>query len=316
MTSKPKHDYRRPQRPVVFGLWPLAGVTTIGVQHDTAIATLHQAFDSGIDAFDTAFSYGRDGESDRRLGSVLKDRGIDRDSITVISKVSQRYDDSGERYVDASPGQIVRDAEASLQRIGIDHFDLLMLHSPDPAVDIQASIDALEGMRERGLCDAIGVCNVNAIQFAACLKSAPIAALQCPLNVLQRDSLDTLVAIARRHSVDVYVFWTLMKGLLAGGIGRDHQFAAGDSRPGYDIFQGLKRESAHRVVDALGILAKRESTTIAQLAIGWAVSQPGITAALVGGHRPEQIAETAPTPRLNAEVLAEIQSMVDTATTA
>jgi aryl-alcohol dehydrogenase-like predicted oxidoreductase len=101
-----------------------------------------------------------------------------------------------------------------------------------------------------------------------------------------------------------------MKGLLAGRISRDHVFAAGDSRPGYAIFQGDARERAHRLLDAIAQIAREAGMTIAQLSIGWAVSQPGVRAALVGARRAEQVRETASAAMLGEDLLQAINHAV------
>jgi aryl-alcohol dehydrogenase-like predicted oxidoreductase len=100
-----------------------------------------------------------------------------------------------------------------------------------------------------------------------------------------------------------------MKGLLAGQISRDHQFDVGDSRPGYEIFQGEKRRRAHDVIDRLWRIAQQHDTTVAKLSIGWAVSQPGVTAALVGAKTPAQIRETASAAPLSQELLNHLAGM-------
>ena len=102
-----------------------------------------------------------------------------------------------------------------------------------------------------------------------------------------------------------------MKGLLAGKITRDHQFAAGDSRPGYDIFQGEAREQAHCVVDGLKTLADEVGMTVSQLAIGWTLSQAGVTSALVGARRPDQIRELAGASKLDLQLVQRINRLVD-----
>ncbi len=53
---------------LILGLWPIAGITTLGGTKDDARATLHAAIDAGVTQFDTAFNYGFQGESDRLLG--------------------------------------------------------------------------------------------------------------------------------------------------------------------------------------------------------------------------------------------------------
>jgi aryl-alcohol dehydrogenase-like predicted oxidoreductase len=275
---------------VALGLWPIAGITTIGVTASDAEKTIMTAIDSGITTFDTAFSYGYEGQSDRLLGLHLKK---DRERFSVIGKTGQRWNSRRERIVDGSKARLVADTELSLERLGIERFDLLMLHSPDPIIPIETSAEAIADLQQRGLCSEAGVCNINVDQLQRFQSIVRCEAIQCPLNLLQRASLEHLIPYCETAQIRTYAFWTLMKGLLAGRIQRDHQFQPGDSRPSYPIFQGSARERAHRIVDGMNALAEEFQQTTAQLAIGWVLSQPGISMALVGGHTPEQIRETA-----------------------
>ncbi|MFK8112456.1 MAG: aldo/keto reductase [Rubripirellula sp.] len=294
-------------RKVTLGLWPIAGVTTLGVTDEDARATIQTAFDLGITAFDTAFSYGYDGESDRHLGSVL---GSQRDQIHITGKVGQRWDGTA-RVIDGSPPTLTADAETSLERIGIDQFDLLMLHCPDPNVPIEQSAEAIEQLQRRGLCKQIGVCNVTAKQQQQFADAVGCDAIQCPLNLMQQASLEQLIPQCKQQSCDVFAFWVLMKGLLAGKIGRDHAFAAGDSRPNYEIFQGQQRRDAHDVLDAMQKIGDQAGMTIAQLSIGWVLSQEGVSGALIGARRPEQIRETAAAGELPKDVITAINRLVE-----
>ncbi len=293
--------------PIALGLWPIAGITTVGVTADDARSTIATAIECGITMFDTAYSYGYDGESDRYLGEFLR---YDRPRFRVIGKVGQRWNSQRKRVIDGTAQGIINDAETSLKRLGIEYFDILMLHAPDPAVPIEISATALWELQHRDLCRAIGVSNVGISELDAFVAAAACDAIECPLNLLQRQSLDSLVPAATRHGCDVYVFWTLMKGLLAGRIARDHEFAAGDSRPGYEIFQGQARAHAHDVLDAMAVIARESSLTIAQLSIGWVLSQVGVTGALVGARRPDQVREIATTRPLADEIVALIDEAV------
>jgi len=292
---------------VALGLWPIAGITTVGVTARDADQTIITAIESGITTFDTAFSYGYEGESDLILGRHIH---ANREGFTVIGKAGQRWNSRRERITDGSKAGLVADTELSLGRLGIEYFDLLMLHCPDPEVPIETSAEAIGGLLQRGLCRQAGVCNVNVEQLQRFQSIVRCDAIQCPLNLMQRDSLDDLVPNCRTRGVHVYAFWTLMKGLLAGRIKRDHQFAAGDSRPNYPIFQGAERERAHRIVDGMNALAHQAQQTTAQLAIGWVLAQPGISMALVGGHTPEQIKETALAQPLTPDLSKAIDRLV------
>ncbi len=291
---------------IVLGLWPIAGITTVGVSEQDARATIASAIEAGITSFDTAFSYGYDGQSDRLLGTMLSG---DRDRYRVIGKVGQRWDGDRNRVIDGSPQTLTSDAETSLRRLAIEQFDLLMLHSPDPNVPIERSAIAIAEMQRRGLCREVGVCNVDVSQLREFAEAVACDAIQCPLNLLQQQSLDNLIPRCAAEQCDVYVFWGLMKGLLAGRISRDHTFAAGDSRPNYQVFQGAARQHAHDLIDRLQSLAGQTGLTVAQLSIGWVLAQPGVTAALVGARRPDQIQETASARPLPQELVERINSL-------
>jgi aryl-alcohol dehydrogenase-like predicted oxidoreductase len=296
---------------IVLGLWPIAGITTVGVTPQEARATLQAAIDGGVTTFDTAYSYGYDGESDRLLGEFVADQGAGRrDHFTVLAKVGQRWDARRRRVIDGSPKQLIADAHETLRRMKLDCVDVLFLHSPDPDTPLQESAAAMQDLQTAGVCKRIGICNVSAEQLDTFAGSVPTDALQCPLNMIQRDSQTELIDPSRAAGRRVYVFWVLMKGLLAGKIGREHVFRSGDSRPGYAIFQGQLRRSIHDTIDQLRLLGAECGQTVAQLAVGWAISQPGVTGALVGARRPDQIQETLAAGELSAETLARIDNIV------
>ena len=304
---------------VILGLWPIAGVTTIGVTPDDALATIDAAINGGINTFDTAFSYGLDGESDRYLGEILSGRS-DADLFHVVGKVGQRYVD-GVRVIDGRPETLRRDAEVSLERLKRPRFETLMLHCVDERTPVEESAVALAEMQDAGLALRIGICNATAQQRdrfhgSADSLGAPCRAVQCPLNLLQRDRLDEVIPSAANQKDDVMVYWTLMKGLLAGKIGRNHKFSDGDSRPQYPIFQGIARARAHRVVDGLTEIASELGVSPASLSVSWAISQPGVTAALVGARRPDQIREVVGADELTRDTLERIERLVAATTAA
>lgn len=289
---------------VILGLWPMAGITSSGVSEQDSLETIEAAMQHGIRWFDTAFSYGFDGESDRYLGKCIGGR---RDEVGVIGKAGQRWSPDRQRVIDCSAGTLIADAEKSLNRIGIEYFDLFMLHAIDPKVDLRESAEAMAEIKRRGLSKDVGICNVDLQQLKTFTNIVHPSAIQLPLNLLQREILQDLVPFCRSHDIALHVYWVLMKGILAGKISRHHRFPEGDSRPKYEIYKGEQRERTHRIVDRLSQIASDEKMTVAQLSIGWAISQPGISAALVGAKRPDQINETAASSPLAAHVLEKIE---------
>ncbi|MFN9915399.1 MAG: aldo/keto reductase, partial [Pirellulaceae bacterium] len=118
--------------PVAMGCWPIAGISSLGTSDAQSLATIEAAVESGINHFDTAYSYGFDGESDRLLRSAL---GRVRERVVIASKVGTHYDANRQRVLDASPARIRQQADAIRQRLGLDVIDLLYLHTPDGVTD-------------------------------------------------------------------------------------------------------------------------------------------------------------------------------------
>ena len=292
---------------IVFGLWPISGMNTVGVTRRDAEATVVAAIESGIDTFDTAFSYGISGASASYLYPHLKQA---RDQFCVIAKVGQRYLSNQRRVIDGSPKTLCDDTETLLTNLGIERADYLLLHCPDPNVELQSSADAIAKLQRRGLATKTGVCNVSIEQLRLFERSADCNAIQCPLNLMQRGTLDNIITEAAGSNCEVFAYWVLMKGLLAGKISREHQFHPDDDRPNYDIFQGSIRRRAHLILDQLARLANELHVSIPELTIGWALSQPGVTGALVGGRSPAQIRENARAIPLTDDVIAAINEIV------
>jgi len=276
--------------PVALGCWPIAGMTSPDVTHEQSLLTLHAAVDSGINFLDTAYAYGVDGESERLIAEALGDR---REQLVIASKGGISLETGGARNIDGRPGTLRTHCEKSLGRLQTDYLDLLYLHAPDPQVPVRESAGALRELMEEGKTRSVGVSNFTLQQIIDFQGECPIAAFQPPYNMLQRDiEVDTL-PWCRENSVSVMVYWPLMKGLLAGKLARDHVFTPGDSRLKYPMFQGEEWEKNQDLVDALRELGTRSGHSVAQMAVNWTLSQPGISVALCGAKRPEQIRETA-----------------------
>jgi aryl-alcohol dehydrogenase-like predicted oxidoreductase len=298
----------RPSR-IGLGLWPIAGVTTIGVEESRARQTIAAAIDAGITCFDTAFSYGLDGRSDRLLGDVARHC---RDQLFIVGKAGTHYDAEGQRRIDASPERLKRETAESLRRSRLDRFDLLLLHQPDPQVPMERSAEALADLQREGLTQAIGLCNADLIQLEAFASVAIPSAVQLPFNLIQRQATAAVRQWCQDHDVRTLVYWVLMKGLLAGKIGPDHRFLEGDSRPKYSQFRGESRQRTDAFLAGLQQIAARFEITVAQLVVAATLAQPTIDIALVGAHRPEQIVETAATGsvQLDPQTLEEIEALL------
>ncbi|MCG8651342.1 MAG: aldo/keto reductase [Pirellulales bacterium] len=275
---------------VAMGCWPISGMTSLDVNHSDSLKTLRAAVDAGINFFDTAYCYGRQGESERLIAEAL---GGHRRDIVIATKAGIHWNHEGNRCQDATPDRLRYECETSLKRLGVDHVDLLYIHAPDPRVPVQESAAELNRLMEEGKTRSVGVSNFNVDQLDAFAQVCPITAVQPPYNMLQREIESDIVPWCRKQGASAIIYWPLMKGLLAGKLPRDHVFAPGDGRGKYPMFQGEQWSKNQDFVDDLRQIATTLQITVAQLVIAWTIEQPGISSALCGAKRAHQISETA-----------------------
>src|SRR3972149_5875208 len=111
---------------VALGCWPIAGMTTPGVNENDSIATIKACFDLGVNHLDTAYMYGANGESERLIAEALGNR---RAEMIIATKGGLHWDQNGNQTHDARPEALRRECEESLRRLNTDHVDLYYLHT-------------------------------------------------------------------------------------------------------------------------------------------------------------------------------------------
>jgi aryl-alcohol dehydrogenase-like predicted oxidoreductase len=276
--------------PVALGCWPIAGVTSLDVNDDDSIATIRASLDAGVNFLDTAYCYGRNGESEHLIRRALE--GL-RDRAVIATKCGIHYNAAGKQEQDARPATIVSECDESLRRLGTDRVELYYLHSPDPDVPIAESAGAIQRLVDAGKALAAGASNCTLAQLKEFHAACPLAVVQLPYNMLQRDIERETLPWCRANGIAVAVYWPLMKGLLAGKISDQEPLDLRDSRRAYPMYQGEEWEQNQAFVARLREIAADAGRTVAQLVINWTIYQPGVTAALCGAKRPWQIEETA-----------------------
>ena len=276
--------------PVAFGAWPIAGMTSLGVNDADSLKTIKTAVESGINFIDTAHCYGANGESERLIGRAIAENC---EPLVIASKGGIHWDQNVVRHYDGRPKTLIAQCEQSLARMKIDAIDLYYLHAPDPNVPVSDSATAFSQLIESGKIRAAGVSNLSLSETIAFNEVCPISAIQPPFNMLQQEIYSEIFPWCQSNEISVINYWPLMKGLLAGKIRRGHQFATEDTRLKYPIFQGQSFESAQKLLDGLDEIAKKTGRSVAQIVVNWTIHQPGITSSLCGGKRAWQIKETA-----------------------
>ncbi len=268
-----------------MGCWPMAGVGWTGIDDNASLAALEAAMDGGITLIDTAYMYGRSGESERLVGRAIAGR---RDQIVLATKCGL-YWDGTTLLRDSSRKRVLEQVEESLRRLNTDYIDLYQVHAPDENTPFEETAATLAELKEQGKIRAIGVSNYDVAQMKEFARHAPLHSDQPPYNLLNRDIEAEILPYCRGNNIAVISYWPLYKGLLTGKYGRGHQFPEGDNRNEDVRFQGEELGRTLDMLDWLRPIADEYGKSIAQLVIHWTARQPGITSVLCGATRPDQV---------------------------
>ncbi|MFT4974207.1 MAG: aryl-alcohol dehydrogenase-like predicted oxidoreductase [Myxococcota bacterium] len=268
-----------------FGCWPMGGEHWgDDTSDDDLIAAVHTALDQGVNWFDTAPLYGRG-----RAESLLA-RALDGRKAVIATKVGI-VDSEGEHvYSDPTYARVISDCEDSLRRLNIDCIDLLQVHwAPERAVPLEESIAALVYLQEQGKIRHFGVCNYSPSELTRARAAGPVVSLQTPYSLLRRELEGPLLESS--SGIGVLAYETLCRGLLTNKHLRAPTFPQTDMRRRDPRFRGQRFAHARRLLDDLSAIGQKVDAPVAALSIGWVLSQPGITAAIVGMKRPAQVHE-------------------------
>lgn len=292
---------------IALGCWPIAGMTSAGVTDDDSLATICACFDLGINFLDTAYCYGQNGESERLIARAIVGR---RDEFVIATKGGIHWGPGRKAIYDARPETLRRECDESLRRLGTDRVELYYLHAPDPNTPLTESAGAMHDLRAEGKVRAVGLSNSDLAGIVEFHAVCPLAAFQPPYNMLQRDIETEIMPWCREHNVSLMIYWPLLKGLLSGKLPRDHVFGPDDGRSRYPMFQGDEWQKNQDFLDELRLIAADMGRSVAQVAINWVIHRPGITAALCGAKRPDQIRDNAGAAgwRLTPEQLRRIDA--------
>ena len=296
--------------PIVLGTWPMSGIKWAGINDRDCVATIQRAIDLGVNMIDTAYMYGKHGEAETRVGMAIKGR---RDRVLIATKGGLEFiGDSDERRIDCSRKRLMEHIDESLRRMGIDHIDLYQVHMFDDATPIEETARAMSDLLEQGKIRAIGLSNWSVEQMAAFAKIAPLHCVQPIYNMLNRDAESAELPFCRDRAIAAIVYRSLERGLLTDKIKPASAFPEDDSRRTKPDWQGEEFDRTLAMVRKLQAIALRLGKTTAQLVLNWTIHQPGVTAAICGAKRPDQVDEniTAADWKLSDDDMARVTEIV------
>ena len=260
-----------------------------GVEREHTEACTRAAFDAGINFFDTANVYGQ-GAAETAWGEILKD--FDRDSYVLATKVffPMSETDSG-----LSREQILKQIDASLERLQTDHVDLYQCHRPDPNVPIEETMEALTEVCEAGKAREIGFSEWTVEQIQAGLEvpgARQWVSSQPQYNAIWRAPEAELIPFCEQHGISQIVWSPLAQGVLTGKY-KPGEPPPEDSRAASDsmgwAMDRYRSDELLEAVQRLIPIAEGAGLTMPTMALAWVLRQENVASAITGASRPEQV---------------------------
>jgi len=269
---------------ICLGTWAIGGRMWNGTDEQTAIATINQALEEGINIIDTAPVYGL-GISETIIAKAIK--LFPREDIIISSKAGLSWAND-KVYRDCSKNRVESEIHESLKRLNTEYIDIYFVHWPDKKVPIEELAYTYNKFLEKGLIRAIGLSNFSVSQIEEFRKFSTVSFIQTPYNLFEKWSESTVIPYCMEHNIHVMAYSTICRGLLSGKFKTPPIFNGDDIRqfdPKYnELFQQYQSAVEKLEVYSTNKLKK----DILYLALKWVIRNDN-TFAILGARKPEQI---------------------------
>ena len=278
-----------------LGTWAIGGggwKFAWGPQDDKeSITAIRKAIDVGINWIDTAALYGL-GHSEEIVGKAVKDM---KEKPIIATKCCRCWDEKRKIFNSLKKDSIRSEVEASLKRLRVDVIDLYQIHHPSPDEEIEEGWDTIAMLIKEGKIRYGGVSNFSIEQLKRIQPIHPVASLQPPYSMLEREVEDELLSYCEKNNIGVICYSPMQRGLLSGKFSKERvqNLPKDDHRRKNIQFQEPQLSKNLKLVESLKPIAAKNNITLAQLVLTWVLRRKEVTAAIVGARSQSQIQETA-----------------------
>jgi len=278
-----------------FGSW-VTFRNQAGVRE--AVEMMAAAYDAGVNFFDNAQVYAG-GESEKIMGAALRKLGWRRGSYLVSTKLFWGFHDNPNEKNTLNRKYLVEGIDGCLQRLGLDHVDLLYCHRDDLDTPVEEIAWAMHDIIERGKALYWGTSEWAPDRILAAIEAAERHHLHKPVveqpvyNLLERQRLGPEYGpVYDGHGYGSTTWSPLASGLLSG---KYRDGIPGDSRGALPTMQWMQERLTDpallRAVEALRPLADEMGASLAQFALAWCLQNPWVNTVITGASRVEQVHE-------------------------
>lgn len=301
-----------------YGSW-----VSFGAQLDTGLARdcLAAAYEGGVNFFDNAESYAA-GESERIMGKAIAELGWPRHSYVISTKFFWGLHDSVNTHHTLNRKYLLEAIDPALERLGLDHVDLMFCHRPDPDTPIEETVWACSDIVSSGKALYWGTSQWAADDIRAAWEIAERHHLHKPVteqpeyNMLERRRVERSYArLYDEIGLGLTTWSPLASGLLSGKYLDGTPEGSRATLPDYEWLEGILTDPrANEQVRALKPIADRMGVTMAQLAIAWCAANPYVSTVITGASKVEQVEENLGAlealARLDADIMVEIDEIL------
>ncbi|WP_329056030.1 aldo/keto reductase [Amycolatopsis sp. NBC_01488] len=279
-----------------------------GKTEDEARPIFREYLDQGGNFVDTADFYTA-GESETILGRLITEANA-RDRVVLTTKFTNSVDPGDPNAGGNGRKHLVRALEASLRRLGTDYVDLFLLHTWDRLTPVEEVVRTLDDLvragkiRYAGLSDVPAWYAARAQSIAEAHALTPLINLQLPYSLVQRQIETEHIPMGQNLGMGVTAWSPLAGGFLTG----KYRDGGTEGRLG-DAQTWTERD--WQLLKPLEEVAGKLGVTMAQVAINWVATQPGIASAIVGASSAGQLG--AGMAALDFEIPAELRATLDEA---
>lgn len=252
--------------------------------------------DKGINFFDCADAYSK-GVAETILGKLIKGS---RDELVITSKCFVPMGDD----INARGGNrrhILKAVEASLQRLGTDRLDVLLMHRWDAVVPLEETLRALEQLVADGKVVYLGASNYAAWQIATGLGISRrnnwprFDVVQPMYSLVKRQAEAEIFPLATAENLGVMTYSTVGGGLLSGKYGKDRKPETGRIATNPEYTKRYSEDWTFEVAENFTAFAEQHGVHPVSLAVAWAAANPAVTCPIIGARDLKQLE-----PSLNA----------------
>lgn len=283
-----------------------------GTDENNARAIFHYYIDTGGNFIDTANSYGV-GLSESLIGQFIEDAGL-RDHVVLTTKYSNNLQPGNPNSGGNGRKNMMQAVDASLKRLKTDYIDLYMLHTWDGMTPVEEVVRTFDDLiragkiRYYGLSDVPSWYAARAMTWAEAHAFAQPINLQLPYSLVERNIEQEFVPLGQTLGMGITAWSPLAMGLLSG-----KYRSGGQGRLNNDDANGLGlfTERNMCIVAALADVSDKMGKSMAQVALNWVATQPGIAAAIIGASKITQLDDNL--SALDFTIPPELRTLLDDA---